>query len=71
MDTGDEFYLMEDKKLLCKYDYETAKSKGKLENVYVHITLFHLIEYIEVDIILPLSKYKILLGSTPRFPSLL
>ena len=29
LDTGDEFYLMEDKKLLCKYDYETAKSKGK------------------------------------------
>ena len=32
LDTGDEFYLMEDKKLLCKYDYETAKSKGKLSN---------------------------------------
>ena len=30
LDTGDEFYLMEDKKLLCKYDYETAKSKGKI-----------------------------------------
>jgi LIM homeobox protein 3/4 len=31
MDTGDEFYLMEDKKLLCKIDYESAKAgKGKL-----------------------------------------
>jgi hypothetical protein len=26
MDTGDEFYLMEDKKLLCKIDYESAKA---------------------------------------------
>ena len=29
LDTGDEFYLMDDKKLLCKFDYETSKSKGK------------------------------------------
>ena len=29
LDTGDEFYLMEDKKLLCKVDYEASKSKGK------------------------------------------
>ena len=29
LDTGDEFFLMEDKKLLCKHDYETAKSKGE------------------------------------------
>ncbi len=28
LDTGDEFYLMEDKKLLCKSDYDSAKSKG-------------------------------------------
>ena len=27
-DTGDEFYLMEDKKLLCKADYDSAKAKG-------------------------------------------
>lgn len=31
LDTGDEFYLMEDKKLLCKYDYETAKSKDGVD----------------------------------------
>ena len=30
LDTGDEFYLMEDKKLLCKVDYESSKSKGKV-----------------------------------------
>lgn len=29
LNTGDEFYLMEDKKLVCKPDYETAKAKGK------------------------------------------
>ena len=28
LDTGDEFYLMEDRKLVCKSDYESAKSKG-------------------------------------------
>lgn len=28
LNTGDEFYLMEDKKLVCKGDYETAKAKG-------------------------------------------
>ena len=28
LDTGDEFFLMEDKKLLCKQDFEAAKSKG-------------------------------------------
>ena len=29
LDTGDEFYLMEDRKLLCKPDYEAAKMKGE------------------------------------------
>lgn len=29
LQTGDEFYLMEDKKLMCKSDYETAKARGK------------------------------------------
>ena len=28
LDTGDEFYLMEDRKLVCKADYESAKTKG-------------------------------------------
>ena len=27
--TGDDFYLMDDKKLICKADYENAKAKGK------------------------------------------
>ncbi|XP_018906432.1 LIM/homeobox protein Lhx4 isoform X2 [Bemisia tabaci] len=27
LNTGDEFYLMEDRKLVCKPDYETAKAK--------------------------------------------
>lgn len=29
LNTGDEFYLMEDRKLVCKPDYEAAKSKGQ------------------------------------------
>merc|ERR1712203_96522 len=28
LDTGDEFYLTEDKKLLCKADYDSAKAKA-------------------------------------------
>ena len=28
LSTGDEFYLMEDKKLVCKSDYEAAKARG-------------------------------------------
>ncbi len=28
LNTGDEFYLMEDRKLVCKNDYETAKARG-------------------------------------------
>ena len=31
LDTGDEFYLMEDKKLLCKFDYETTKNKDGVD----------------------------------------
>lgn len=29
LNTGDEFYLMEDRKLVCKSDYDAAKAKGK------------------------------------------
>lgn len=28
LSTGDEFYLMDDKKLVCKADYEAAKARG-------------------------------------------
>lgn len=28
--TGDEYYLMEDSRLVCKADYETAKQRGEL-----------------------------------------
>lgn len=27
--TGDEYYLMEDSRLVCKVDYETAKQRGE------------------------------------------
>lgn len=29
LNTGDEFYLMEDNKLVCKTDYEAARQRGK------------------------------------------
>lgn len=29
LNTGDEYYLMEDSKLVCKGDYEAAKQRGK------------------------------------------
>ena len=29
MNTGDEFYLIDDQKLVCKLDYEALKNKGK------------------------------------------
>ena len=35
LDTGDEFYLMEDKKLLCKQDYDSAKAKGRKDTLRV------------------------------------
>jgi LIM homeobox protein 3/4 len=28
LNTGDEFYLISDQKLLCKIDYDTLKNKG-------------------------------------------
>ena len=31
LNTGDEFYLMEDRKLVCKTDYESAKARGRFE----------------------------------------
>ena len=29
--TGDEYYLMEDSRLVCKADYETAKQRGEVQ----------------------------------------
>lgn len=29
LNTGDEFYLLRDKKLMCKFDFEAAKARGK------------------------------------------
>lgn len=34
LNTGDEFYLMEDRKLVCKTDYEAAKARGEGESIY-------------------------------------
>jgi LIM homeobox protein 3/4 len=35
LQTGDEFYLMDDKKLFCKSDYEIAKAKGKSKKLVI------------------------------------
>ena len=32
LSTGDEFYLMDDRKLVCKADYEAARCKGNVNN---------------------------------------
>ena len=37
LDTGDEFFLMEDKKLLCKQDFEAAKSRGMADQSFVYV----------------------------------
>ncbi|XP_060545572.1 LIM/homeobox protein Lhx4 [Pantherophis guttatus] len=37
--TGDEFYLMEDGRLVCKEDYETAKQNGRLLAHAPHSTI--------------------------------
>lgn len=34
LSTGDEFYLMDDKKLVCKADYEAAKARGGYDKNY-------------------------------------
>lgn len=36
LNTGDEFYAMEDRKLVCKPDYEAAKTKGMCSYI-VHV----------------------------------
>jgi LIM homeobox protein 3/4 len=35
LNTGDEFYLIDDQKLVCKVDYETLKNKGKNCKLYI------------------------------------
>lgn len=30
LSTGDEFYLMDDKKLVCKSDFEAARARGTI-----------------------------------------
>lgn len=37
--TGDEFYLMEDGRLVCKVDYETAKQNGRTAGTCAFILL--------------------------------
>lgn len=41
LNTGDEFYLMEDRKLVCKPDYEAAKTKGVFRTLFRFQTFIH------------------------------
>jgi len=43
--TGEEFYLMEDKRLICKNDYETAKARGKNIFLFTQMNKFELEKY--------------------------
>lgn len=58
LNTGDEFYLMEDRKLVCKADYETAKAKGKCTfNINPIIRIYFCFRYIQViDVIIAYSR---------------
>lgn len=55
LNTGDEFYLMEDRKLVCKPDYETAKAKGMLKHknlnkyIFIKFSLGELISGLYLD----------------------
>jgi hypothetical protein len=33
LQTGDEFFLMDDRKLMCKSDYEVAKARGMFNSI--------------------------------------
>jgi hypothetical protein len=50
LNTGDEFYLMEDRKLVCKPDYEAAKTKGTF-----HIDVQRHLKYCLVSLWCPLT----------------
>ena len=45
LQTGDEFYLMEDRKLICKDDYETAKAKGNIKRANNNENSFMLLSF--------------------------
>lgn len=35
LETGDEYFLMEDRKLLCREDFESSRTKGKKKTLGV------------------------------------
>ena len=60
LNTGDEFYLMDDKKLVCKNDYETAKARGMSgELILFYFTYFIIsIYFIELmDMLSTINTY--------------
>ncbi|GIX78200.1 hypothetical protein CEXT_27101 [Caerostris extrusa] len=58
LNTGDEFYLMEDNKLVCKADYEAAKARGK--GFRQHLSQFAIYIYISNLLKKQLGEYLLL-----------
>ena len=40
LNTGDEFYLFDDRKLVCKIDYDVLKFKGWWRQIYVFVFIY-------------------------------
>lgn len=66
LNTGDEFYLMEDRKLVCKPDYEAAKAKGKSNTVGLK---FEIVYWSFSIVAVICSKYRLLFLDTEGFQS--
>lgn len=45
MNTGDEFYLIDDQKLVCKIDYEALKNKGRICRIYERRKMVVVLEF--------------------------
>ena len=58
LNTGDEFYLMDDKKLVCKADYETVKTRG-MRKILTHT--------LTLSLPIPLRLYSLSYWSNPPF----
>ena len=46
LSTGDEFYLMDDKKLVCKADYEAARARGECSKLHEH---FCFVQFVAIN----------------------
>jgi len=62
MATGDEFYLMDDRKLVCKADYETAKTRG---GTYSFVLNFF--NFMQTIVNLPIMTHKVYLIQVKQY----